>query len=40
VPELQGVRDDPDHRAACLLDEETKAREGQRLADELLTGAS
>jgi oligopeptide/dipeptide ABC transporter ATP-binding protein len=40
VPELQGVRDDPGHRAACLLDDETKAREGQRLADELLAGAS
>ncbi len=40
VPALAGVAGDPAHRAACLLDEETKAREGQRLADELLAGAT
>jgi peptide/nickel transport system ATP-binding protein len=37
-PELEGLSGDPGHRAACHLDEETKAREGQRLVGEMMAG--
>jgi peptide/nickel transport system ATP-binding protein len=40
VPELAGVAHDPGHRAACHLDDETKAREGERLVGHLMTGST
>jgi peptide/nickel transport system ATP-binding protein len=39
VPELEGAPGDPAHRDACHLDDETKARESQRLVSELMAGA-
>jgi peptide/nickel transport system ATP-binding protein len=39
-PELEGLSGDPGHRAACYLDEETKAREGQRLVGEMMAGSA
>jgi peptide/nickel transport system ATP-binding protein len=40
VPQLEAVANDRGHRAACHLDEETKAREGERLIGEMMAGAS
>jgi peptide/nickel transport system ATP-binding protein len=40
VPELLGVAHDPGHRSACHLDEETKAREGERLIGQIMAGSS
>jgi peptide/nickel transport system ATP-binding protein len=40
VPELLSLARDPGHRAACHLDEETKAREGERLIGEMMAGTS
>jgi oligopeptide/dipeptide ABC transporter ATP-binding protein len=40
VPELRGAPGDSDHRDACHLDDETKAREGKRLIGDMMAGAS
>jgi peptide/nickel transport system ATP-binding protein len=39
VPELMPVSTDPGHTQACFLDEETKAREAERLTASVLAGA-
>ena len=40
VPELEGISNDPGHRQACFLDEETKDREVARLMAATMAGAS